>query len=46
MGPVGGSDELYDHGADPNEWNNLASLPKYASVVRELVKFLPTENVE
>jgi uncharacterized sulfatase len=28
--------ELYDHNADPHEYTNLASDPKYAAVVQEL----------
>jgi arylsulfatase A-like enzyme len=31
-----GSQELYDHHADPNEWNNLAGNPEYGSVLNEL----------
>ena len=40
-----GSEELYDHDADPNEWTNLAALPDYASVISDLAKHLPATNV-
>lgn len=36
-------EELYDHDADPQEWTNLASDPKYAAVRRELSALLPTD---
>lgn len=39
-----GSEELYDHDADPHEWTNLAGDEKYATVKRDLKKHLPTEN--
>jgi len=39
-----GSEELYDHNNDPNEWTNLASNPEYESVIRELRKSLPKVN--
>ncbi len=39
-----GSKELYDMRADPNEWTNLASKPKYAKVIREHAKWLPKIN--
>jgi arylsulfatase A-like enzyme len=39
-----GSEELYDHDADPHEWANLATDPKYADLKKELGKHLPTEN--
>lgn len=32
--------ELYNYQADPNEFNNLAAEPKYASVVKELSAML------
>jgi iduronate 2-sulfatase len=32
--------ELYDYQSDPNEFNNLATDPKYASVVKELAALL------
>jgi uncharacterized sulfatase len=34
--------ELYDHDADPHEYENLAKDPKYASQVASLKKLLPT----
>jgi uncharacterized sulfatase len=34
--------ELYDHDADPHEYQNLAKDPKYGSQVASLKKFLPT----
>jgi arylsulfatase A-like enzyme len=39
-----GSEELYDLHADPNEWTNLASKPKYTKVIREHAKWLPKIN--
>lgn len=39
-----GSEELYDHDADPREWTNLAKDPKVADVKAGLAKRLPTEN--
>lgn len=41
-----GSEELYDHSKDPNEWTNLAKVPEFASVKAELAKWIPTTNVE
>jgi len=40
-----GSEELYDHDNDELEWTNLAGDPKYAEVKKELVRWLPKENV-
>jgi hypothetical protein len=40
-----GSEELYDHAADPNEWTNLAGLKKHAEVKRELAQWFPKKNV-
>lgn len=39
-----GSEELYDHDADPNEWTNLAEDPKFRTTKRELAKWLPKTN--
>jgi len=41
-----GSEELYDHSTDPNEWNNLASNPFYSDVKNELKDRLPKENAK
>jgi arylsulfatase A-like enzyme len=39
-----GSEELYDHRVDPNEWTNLARDPAHAGVVEELVRWLPAHD--
>ncbi len=39
-----GSEELYDHDADPMEWKNLADDPKFADAKTELAKWLPKKN--
>lgn len=36
-----GSEELYDHRMDPNEWDNLVNLPEYEKIKNELAKELP-----
>ena len=36
-----GSEELYDHQADPMEWTNLAALGKHDAVKRELARAIP-----
>ena len=39
-----GSEELYDHKDDPNEWRNLAAkdpLPEHATVIKRLKAHLP-----
>lgn len=41
-----GSEELYDHDTDPNEWKNLAKDEKYTSVKMELVNSLPVKNAK
>ena len=37
-----GSEELYDHKTDSNEWHNLADDESYADVKAALRKRLPT----
>ena len=42
-----GSEELYDHQTDPNEWTNLAvqsSTPEHEGVIARLKKHLPRTN--
>ena len=39
-----GSEELYDHSKDPWEWTNLATQSKYADVIAEHKKWLPTSE--
>lgn len=39
-----GSEELYDHRNDPNEWHNLARDAKYAEIIRDHARWLPTVN--
>jgi len=41
-----GTEELYDHDADPHEWNNLADDPEHASVVRDHRRWLPSIDAE
>jgi arylsulfatase A-like enzyme len=41
-----GGQELYDHERDPNEWTNLASIPKYSPQKTKLAKWLPAANNE
>jgi choline-sulfatase len=36
-----GSEELYDHRSDPNEWTNLVSRVEYAATKQELAHWLP-----
>lgn len=39
-----GSEELYDHEADPHEWKNLAGDPGFTSVMEELARWLPEKE--
>jgi hypothetical protein len=39
-----GSEELYDHQTDPNEWTNLASRPEHDALRTELAKWFPKHN--
>ncbi|MFT5122382.1 MAG: arylsulfatase A-like enzyme [Kiritimatiellia bacterium] len=40
-----GSEELYDHRKDPNEWTNQASNPEFATVAKRLRAKIPEVNV-
>lgn len=40
-----GSEELYDHHRDPNEWTNLARDKRYARVIAEHARWLPKLNL-
>jgi arylsulfatase A-like enzyme len=40
-----GSEELYDHDADPLEWYNLAGDSQYDDLKAELARYLPVVNV-
>ena len=39
-----GSEELYDHRDDPDEWTNLAKEPRHAETIRDLAQWLPAES--
>ncbi|MDP6358024.1 MAG: sulfatase [Planctomycetota bacterium] len=44
-----GSEELYDHQSDPNEWKNLAaeaSTPEHSKVIASLKRHLPKTNLQ
>ena len=39
-----GSEELYDHAEDPNEWTNLATRLKYTKLLKQFRKELPAKE--
>ncbi len=39
-----GSEELYDHEQDPNEWTNLAMKSEFSEVIASLKTYLPEKN--
>ncbi len=41
-----GSQELYDHHADPNEWHNIAGDPEHMATITALEVYLPTVNAK
>jgi len=41
---IDGSEELYDHQDDPNEWVNQADNPDYAEIKQQLAQHLPETN--
>jgi arylsulfatase A-like enzyme len=40
-----GSEELYDHRTDPNEFTNLAGIPEHAAVKKRLASNIPKDPV-
>ena len=36
-----GSEELYDHRIDPNEWTNLANRPEHKETTKKLAEMIP-----
>ena len=40
-----GSEELYDHRIDPNEWTNIADKPQFTGLKAELARSIPTRQV-
>ena len=41
-----GSEELYDHDSDPQEWSNLADVSEFATVKAKLAERLPKLNAD
>jgi iduronate 2-sulfatase len=41
-----GSEELYDHANDPNEWINLVAHPEYMALLRRFRSELPEREAE
>lgn len=41
-----GSEELYNHQNDPNEWTNLAGDPNYQNIKTGLAKWFPTTEAK
>ena len=39
-----GSEELYDHRVDPNEWTNLANKPEYKKTKNRLARMVPEDQ--
>jgi arylsulfatase A-like enzyme len=41
-----GSEELYDHESDPNEWNNLANDPQRKTIIAKHRKWIPEQEAK
>lgn len=41
-----GTEELYDHNSDPNEWSNLAADPEWQTVIRDHRRWLPSKEAD
>ncbi len=40
---IDGSEELYDHSRDPEEWTNLANDPQYEQIKKEMAGYIPRD---
>jgi arylsulfatase A-like enzyme len=40
---IDGTEELYDHQNDPEEWTNLAADPAYAAAKEEMARLIPAD---
>ncbi len=40
-----GTEELYDHQSDPNEWHNQASNPEHAALKTRLARAIPNDPI-
>jgi arylsulfatase A-like enzyme len=38
---IDGSEELYDHHKDPEEWTNLANVPRFKEIKAKLARHIP-----
>ena len=41
-----GSEELYDHRTDPNEWTNVAEQTEFAGIKAELARWMPEKDAK
>jgi len=41
-----GTEELYDHSTDPNEWRNIAGLEEHRTLKAELAQWLPAHDAD
>jgi arylsulfatase A-like enzyme len=39
-----GSEELYDHRMDPDEWRNLAGDPEHAAIKKQIAEMIPKDQ--
>ena len=40
---IDGSEELYDHDVDPEEWTNLAADPAFAEIKEQMRRYIPAD---
>lgn len=41
-----GTEELYDHSKDPNEWYNIAGEKEHRATIEKMKKYIPKKNAE